>query len=78
MSSKNAAALLRSLANKIEKGKVVLIQGKNETILKVPQRVEVEIKAEKETGRKKTTKKIEVEIEWAVGDVSKAAGVEIR
>lgn len=78
MSSKNAAEILRAIADKIEKGKVVLVQGKNQTILKVPQKVEVEIKAEKETGRKKTTKKIEVEVEWVVGDTGKAAGVEIR
>lgn len=78
MSSKNAAELLRVIADKVEKGKVVLVQGKNETILKIPQRVEVEIKAEKETGRKKTTKKIEVEIEWVVGGASKAAGVEVK
>ncbi|NOR25031.1 MAG: hypothetical protein GQ542_11685 [Desulforhopalus sp.] len=35
------------MASKIEKGKVVLSQGNKETSLKVPQRVEVELKAEK-------------------------------
>ena len=78
MSSKEAASLLRTIANKIEKGKVTLVQGKKETVLKVPDRVEVEIKAERETGRKKTTKKLEVEIEWVVGDTGKTSAMEIR
>ncbi|MFW2366467.1 MAG: amphi-Trp domain-containing protein [Desulforhopalus sp.] len=78
MSAKQAAKLLRTIADKVEKGKVVLTRGNKETILKIPARVEVEIKAEKESGRKKTTKKLEIEIEWRVGDSSQAAPVEIR
>lgn len=78
MSAKQAAKLLRTIADKIEKGKVVLTRGNKETILKIPARVEVEIKAEKETGRRKTTKKLEIEIEWRVGDSSQVAPVEIR
>lgn len=68
MSSAEAAGLLRTLAEKIEEGKVVLSQGKQEVRLKVPGRVEVEVKAEKEVGKKRTKKKIEVEVEWNVGD----------
>jgi len=78
MSSKEAASLLRTIANKIEKGRVTLVQGKKETVLKVPGRVEVEIKAERETGKNKTTKKLEVEIEWVVGDSVKASAMKIR
>lgn len=78
MSSKEAASLLRTIANKLEKGTVTLAQGKNETVLKIPDRVEVEIKAEKETGRRKTTKKLEVEIEWVVGDHKKSSAMVIR
>ena len=78
MSSKQAAELLRTIADKLEKGKVVLAQGSKETELKVPQQVEVEIKAEKETGRKKTTKKLEIEIEWVVGGAKQASGVSIK
>ncbi len=78
MSSKEAANILRTIANKIEKGKVTLVQGSKETSLKIPQRVEVEIKAEKETGRQKTTKKLEIEIEWVVGGKKQAGAVKIK
>lgn len=78
MSAKQAAKLLRTIADKIEKGTVVLARGDKETILEVPGRVEVELKAEKETGRKKTTKKLEIEIEWRVGDPGQTAPVKIK
>ena len=78
MSSKEAADLLREIADKVEKGRVILAQGNKETSLKVPQRVEVELKAEKETGRKKTTKKLEIEIEWILGNSEQAGAVKIK
>lgn len=68
MATSEAAAFLRTLADKVEKGKVKLSQGKREVVLKVPSRVELEVKAEKEEGKRKTKKKIEVEIEWLVGE----------
>jgi amphi-Trp domain-containing protein len=74
MSAKEAAELLRTIADKIEKGRVVLTRGDKETVLKIPGRVEVELKAEKETGRKKTTRKLEIEIEWLVGGAKQQAG----
>lgn len=78
MSSREAANLLREIADKIEKGKVSLAQGNKQTSLKIPKRVEVELKAEKETGRKKTTKKLEIEIEWVVGSTAQTGAVEIK
>ena len=74
MSRKEAAALLRIIADKIDKGKITLSQGSKDVELKIPERVEVELKAEKETGKKKTTKKLEVEIEWLVGGKNKTTG----
>lgn len=74
MSHVQAADLLRTLADKVEKGKVTLTQGTKETRLKIPNRVEVEIKAEKETGKKRVKKKIEVEIEWQVGSQKGTTG----
>lgn len=68
MSRSEAAALMRDIADKIENGKVTLSRGKKETILDIPERVEVEIKAEEEVGKKKTERKLEIEIEWKVGD----------
>lgn len=68
MSRKLAADLLRQIADKLDTGKVKLIQGQQKAVtLKVPAQVEVEIKAEKEVGKRKTKKKLEVEIEWLVG-----------
>lgn len=65
----SAAELLRQVADKLDSGKVILQQGQQKKVsLKVPARVEVEIKAEKEVGRRKTKKKLEFEIEWLVGD----------
>jgi len=78
MSSREAADLLREIADKIEKGKVSLAQCNKQTSLKIPQRVEVELKAERETGRKKTTKKLEIEIEWIVGGTKQAGAVKIN
>lgn len=57
MSISEAADLLRTQADKVEKGKVKLSQGNKEVVLKVPNQVELEVKAEKEVGRKRTTKK---------------------
>ena len=71
MTRQDAVQLLHTIADKIEKGRLTLSQGSKEVELKIPNRVEVELKAEKETGKKKTTKKLEVEIEWIVGGNSK-------
>ena len=67
MSRSEVADLLRALAGKIEDGKVILQQGAKEVRLKIPSRVELEVKAEKEVGRRRTKKKLELEIEWLVG-----------
>lgn len=71
MSTKQIAELMRLLADKIEEGKVTLSRGGEDVKLKVPDRVEVQVKAEKEEGKKKTEKKLEVEIQWLVGDSAK-------
>lgn len=69
------AVFLRELADKLIEGRVVL-QGDSESVtLEIPSTVEMEVKAELEEGRAKTKKKLEVEIEWVVGQESgKAAG----
>ena len=67
MSRSEVAELLRTLANKLEKGKVLLQQGTEEVKLKIPERVELEVKAEKKVGKRRTKKKLELEIEWQVG-----------
>lgn len=72
MTHQAAAALLRELADKIESRKVVLKQGSKEVVMKIPETVEVAIKAEREDGRKRSKKKLEIEIEWDLGQKSDA------
>ncbi|HLS12693.1 MAG TPA: amphi-Trp domain-containing protein [Flavobacteriaceae bacterium] len=74
MSRQEAVKMLRTIADKLEEGKITLSQGNKEVTLVVPERVEVEIKAEKEEKRRKTTKKLEVEIEWLVDGTDQASG----
>ena len=78
MSSGDAAKLLRKIANKIEKGEILLERDKKSVTMKIPSRVEVQVKAEKETGKKKTTMKLEVEIEWPLGGAKAAGPMKIR
>ena len=78
MSRQDAAALLWRMADKLDKSKLTLSQGGKEIVLKIPNRVEIEVKAEKETAKKKTTKKLEVEIEWLVGESSQTAAMKIK
>jgi amphi-Trp domain-containing protein len=74
MSSAEAASLLRRIADKVESGEIVLERGKKSVRLTIPSRLEVELKAEKETGKKKTTMKLEVELEWPLGGSKETAG----
>jgi len=71
MSIGDAAIFLRKVADKPEKRQIILIQGDKEVKLDIPDRIELEIKAEKEVGKNKTKKKLEFEIEWIVGDRGK-------
>lgn len=64
------ASYLRQLADRLEAGEVVLRQGGDELTLDIPVNVVLEIKAEEETGRKKTKRSLEVEIEWLVGEMA--------
>lgn len=77
MSSKEAANLLREIADKIEKGKISIAQADKQISLEIPQRVEVELKAEKEISHKKTTEKLEIEIEWIVESTAQGKAVKI-
>ena len=74
MSGGEAAKLLRKIAKKIEMGEIVLEQGKKTVNLSIPSQLEVQIKAEKEMGRKKTIMKLEVELEWPLGGRKEPAG----
>lgn len=74
MRSTDAAALLYQIAEKLEAGEIVLERGKKSINLSIPSQLEVEVKVEKETGKKKTTMKLEVELEWPLGGAKGATG----
>lgn len=71
MSIGDAVVFLRQVADKLEKQQIILIQGDKEVTLNIPDRIELEVKAEKEVGKRKTKEKLEFEIEWIVGDRDK-------
>lgn len=73
MDVQSVAAFLRDLADKIESRKVVLKQGQKQVKLKIPKTVELEIKAEREDGKRRSKKKLEVEIEWTLGQTDKGS-----
>lgn len=73
MDVQNVAAFLRDLADKIESRKVVLKQGQKQVKLKMPKTVELQIKAEREDGKRRSKKKLEIEIEWVLGQTDKGS-----
>jgi len=68
------AQTLRLVADKIESGSITLTQGDESLELTLPAAMTFEIKAEEEEGRSKTTRSLEFELEWGVGEEEKPAG----
>ncbi len=75
---KSVSSFLRELADKIDQQKVVLKQGNKTVKLKIPDNVELEIKAEREDGKRRSKKKLEIEIEWVVGGDKKIANRSVK
>jgi amphi-Trp domain-containing protein len=65
---REAAAVLRQIADKLATGEITLRQGESEVALEIPDRVELELKAEEETKHEKVKRSLEIEIEWTEGD----------
>jgi amphi-Trp domain-containing protein len=64
--SKEAAKILRQIADKVEQRKLTLKKGSEEISIDIPENVELEIKVdEKRKGGVK--KSLEIEIEWKEG-----------
>ena len=61
-------SFLRELADKIENNNVVLTSNGEETVLDIPDTVELEVKVEKETSASGVEHQLEVEIEWGEGE----------
>ena len=65
------AVFLRSLADRIDLAEVVLRQGQDEIVLKLPDQMILELKVEDEEKRSKGTQhSLEVELKWYDHDVS--------
>lgn len=68
-----AAAVLRTIADKVESGTITLTAQGGEVTLDIPEQVTLEIKAEEEEGQS-IKRSLEIEIEWAEGDQAGPAG----
>ncbi len=66
-SAAEAAAILRTIADKVEEGKLLLKQGNSECSLSIPSSLVVEIKVEEEFKRK-MKRSLEIELEWIEGE----------
>lgn len=72
-SAANAAATLRTIADKIEAGQITLATPEAEVLLEIPPEITLEIKAEEEQSR--TLKRsLEIEIEWNEGETAHLSG----
>jgi amphi-Trp domain-containing protein len=67
-SNKEAADILRQIADKIEEGNILLKKGSKEVTVKIPSKLEVEIEASKKEKEGQTKKQLEIEIEWIEGE----------
>lgn len=77
-STAEVAAFLRQLADRVEKGEVILRQGGDELALNLPGMVTLEVKAEEETSGSGSVKhSLEVELEWQPGGEKQAGSLEL-
>ncbi len=74
------ASILRTVADKIESGRITLSHGQDEVQLTIPGSVTLELKVEEETkpGRDKLKKSLEIELEWYEGDEGKPVSGEVK
>jgi amphi-Trp domain-containing protein len=80
MAREDAAAFLRQLADKLESGKVHLVQGTREVAMEIPAQLTLEVKVDdKPKPRKGTKRSLEVELEWYPGkDDQPPASLELK
>jgi amphi-Trp domain-containing protein len=67
MSRSELASFLRTLADRVESGTVVLKSGEQETKVEVGERVELEVEYETKQKPKGERYQLELEIEWGAG-----------
>jgi amphi-Trp domain-containing protein len=67
MSRSQLAAFLRSLADRVERGRVVLTRNGEETPVELPERLELEVQYTQKAKPKGQQYQLELEIEWGQG-----------
>jgi amphi-Trp domain-containing protein len=63
----DVAVFLRELADKIETGKVTLVQGGQDVVIDLPESVSFEIEYYEKPKRQGVKKQLEIEIDWTEG-----------
>lgn len=61
------ANILRTIADKLDNGSMILKQDASEIELEFPEQMVLELKVEEEKG-KRLKKSLEIELEWIIGD----------
>jgi amphi-Trp domain-containing protein len=67
-SNKEAADILRKVADKVEEGSILLKKGSEEVTVNIPSKLEVEIEASQKNKKGQIKKQLEVELEWIEGE----------
>lgn len=67
-SNKEAADILRQIADKVEEGSILLKKGEKEVTVNIPSKLEVEIEASQKDKKGQVKKQLEVELEWIEGE----------
>ena len=67
----DSAAFLRDLADKIERGKVTLVQGGKDVEVNLPETVSFELEYYEQPKKYGVKKQLEIELEWTEGGKKK-------
>ena len=65
---KDTSDMLRQIADKVEKGNILLKQGSEEISIVLPEKMEVEIKTTKKDKKGLVKRQLEIELEWREGE----------
>ncbi len=67
----DAAGFLRELADKVESGKVTLVQGDQDVVVDLPETVSFELEYYEQPKKHGVKKQLEIELQWIEGGKKK-------
>jgi len=67
----DAAGFLRELADKVESGKVTLVQGDQDVVVDLPETVSFELEYYEQPKKHGVKKQLEIELQWTEGGKKK-------